>query len=428
MGKAPILPVTTYRKTLGVGGDCRFLPSDLAFMAPERPAPHQVYSEELSNAFRRGHPIAVPHPGVKNGHILRPVSIGDVGYIHPIGGNFVRLFNVHLEPGVDGQPQLDDLPDDFECLPMSDIQDFPNETPIWVSQSVTRKGISAEISGPFFGGFVEFESSKESGAILATPDPIDWSDALNIMSYKVHAKAHIEGWLQFARGRGHDIKLEQLTIVTGVDRTTSWATAVFSENKLEAGFGLEVQFSAVGAPVGLQLACQYSWRSTSSALVNSGPSRSRPNPMPAIAGSSLSVTPNSSAMDAVISTSERQPINTVKDQSLFIRHIRAKRRRIWRGMKIEAAGSDEESESDKSTDEEGAGAAIGEITITGLPKGRKFIDCLEPALDYILEHSNSDIAIAHDEDLARLPAIGYPLSGSIIDVQDSVGMLSSSIQ
>ena len=49
-------------------------------MAPDL-APHQVYSEELAGCFKRGHPIAVPHPGVRDGQVARAVGIGDVGYI-----------------------------------------------------------------------------------------------------------------------------------------------------------------------------------------------------------------------------------------------------------------------------------------------------------------------------------------------------------
>ena len=54
------------------------------------PAPHIVYSEELSKAFKRGHPIANPEPVVyesvgANGELTqskpKPIAIGDVGYI-----------------------------------------------------------------------------------------------------------------------------------------------------------------------------------------------------------------------------------------------------------------------------------------------------------------------------------------------------------
>ncbi|KZV74504.1 hypothetical protein PENSPDRAFT_681884 [Peniophora sp. CONT] len=393
-------------------------------MAPNL-APHQVYSEELASAFRRGHPIAVPHPGVRDGQVSRAVGIGDVGYIHPSGGDFVRLFNVHLEPGADGQPILDDLPEGFSCLPLRETRRVPNETPIWLSKTVTRKRLGVDVSGPFFGGSVEFESSANRGAVLVTPDPIYWIDALHILSYKEYTQGNIENWLEYARNHGHDISLEDIILVTGVDLTTSWATAVFNDARLEAGFGLDVQFS--GSSAGLHLACQYSWQSTSSALVNSGPAPTRPRPLgdptsplspPFLAPSG----PNSG--NTAIGNLERPPLNTTQNQALFVRHIRAKRRRLWRGLKLEARGeSDDTDDSDESTDTEGSDVVMDDIVIVSNPRRKKFTDILDSVLDHILENSNSNIAIAHDEDLDLLPGSTAAQSlGPVIRVQDGIGM------
>ena len=61
------------------------------------------------------------------------------------------------------------------------------------------------------------------------------------------------------------------------------------------------------------------------------------------------------------------PINTICNQSLFIRHVRAKRRRPWRGLKLAARGEkDDEDDSDNtdSDDEMRAGnTACGEVYI-----------------------------------------------------------------
>ena len=63
------------------------------------------------------------------------------------GGDFVRLFNVHLEPGDNGQPTLENLPEGFTCLPLRETRNVPNGTPIWLSNSVKRKRLGAEVSG-----------------------------------------------------------------------------------------------------------------------------------------------------------------------------------------------------------------------------------------------------------------------------------------
>lgn len=135
---------------------------------PESPAPHQVYSEELSRAFKRGHPLAEPHASIKNGRLVRPITIGDVGYIQSVNsiqthsrdpllienrspaiGDFVCLFNIHLQPGVDGQPDYEGLPGgtDFRPVPLRDVRKVPNKTAIWASKCVTHKSLNVGASG-----------------------------------------------------------------------------------------------------------------------------------------------------------------------------------------------------------------------------------------------------------------------------------------
>ena len=50
----------------------------------------------------------------------------------------------------------DDLPDgqDFEPLPLGEVRQAQNDTPVWVSSSVNHKKASAEVeSGCVFEGF-----------------------------------------------------------------------------------------------------------------------------------------------------------------------------------------------------------------------------------------------------------------------------------
>ena len=67
--------------------------------------------------------------------------------VRHIHGNFIRMFNVHLEPGVDGQPELDDLPDEFEPLPKRQISLLHDKTPVFKSRSVSVRSLSANASG-----------------------------------------------------------------------------------------------------------------------------------------------------------------------------------------------------------------------------------------------------------------------------------------
>ncbi|VDB88671.1 unnamed protein product [Peniophora sp. CBMAI 1063] len=401
------------------------------------PTPHRVYSQELSSAFRRGYPIANPQAAVyhKAGNssgdvgVRRAVEIGDVGYIQPGHGYFIRLFNVHLEPGVDGQPPRDRLPDDFEVLPKDEMTTVTDNTPLFLSRTMTTKSVRAAASGPFFGGSAVFSSTSSRGAILATPDPIECTDASCIPIYMRYARAHMQSWYDFFSQR-YLLEMEDLMLVTGVDRTTSWATAVIADTELEAGFGLDVQFADTAS--GIQLACQYSWKSTFGAFVNSGPRRGGSSSGPEIStsGATLSDDPIADCRgDMSHIVGKQQPINFQNDQTLFVRHIRAKRRPRWMGMKLAAAGGtrEEDEHGDDSEFEDGLVTSEADRDMMDLetfPERETFTDCLDPVLDYIFEHSDSDIAIAHDDDLTVLLDNDSSF-GLGVEVEDGIGAISS---
>lgn len=193
------------------------------------------------------------------------------------------------------------------------------------------------------------------------------------MRYKRYTIENVESWHEFAVRREHDVAVEDLMLVTGVDRTTSWATAVFNNTELEAGFGLKVQFAEVPG-VDLQLACRYSWQSTFGALVNSGPVR--------MSHASTDLTGRGVSDATMQITPEHQPINVINDQTVFIRHIRVMPRRLWRGLKIKAEGEQDDSDSDDSdtihddsTDNpvaaKGRSAPRSGRTVATLPKRRQ---------------------------------------------------------
>lgn len=135
---------------------------------------HTDYSAELSDAYPdRGHPVADPQPGfVPRTKIFLPrVELGDVGYIQYVQfifqgmlflraqqpvrhnhGRFVRLFNVHKQPGSDGQPDINQLPFGFEALGRDTIQEQEGEVDknLFKSRSVTQLSVDAGGSGCVF--------------------------------------------------------------------------------------------------------------------------------------------------------------------------------------------------------------------------------------------------------------------------------------
>lgn len=147
---------------------------------------------------------------------------------------------------------------------------------------------------------------------------------------------HIEGWHEFANNIGHRIELEDLMLVTGVDLTTSWANAVWANTRIEAGFGLQVNAASAGG-----LTCRYTWQSTDGAYIRSAPAPE----------------------DGIIA-----PLNTVANQAVFIRRLRAKRGLPWRGIKLEARGEKDEEDPDHGHTDDADG-----MVVEGAARGALFV-------------------------------------------------------
>lgn len=94
------------------------------------------------------------------------------------------------------------------------------------------------------GGTVSFSTDQQRGAVLVVPGPapIICIDALSkeIERYKLYVISHMDGWIPFVKAIG--LKLSDLMLVTGVDRTTLWSTAAFARQSGDIGFDLNVQY------------------------------------------------------------------------------------------------------------------------------------------------------------------------------------------
>ncbi|VDC06494.1 unnamed protein product [Peniophora sp. CBMAI 1063] len=403
------------------------------------------YAEELSAAYRRGYPLFDPQPDSSQGS-ARPVEIGDVGYVNPVHGYFVTLFNIHLDPGIDGQPSRDQLPDNFEPLPRGGVRECRTRgMHLFISTTINAPEVNASVpAGPFFGGFAEFSTSNKHGAILATPDPLILSsDSLSDRRFEEYFEARVRNWERFlaAKAPGR-VELEELMLITGVDRTTSWANAAFSDTALKVGFGLEVQFVP-----GAEIACRYTWRNSTRAFTKFGP-----NPtISDFAGASSifpardihpGVQPEPSDDHSV----ERRPVNSELNQTIFVRHLRCKRRwnlLLWtwrrRGLtsRAESDGTDEDMadevledgpslRSDADSEYMTANEDVNlddSLEITSSLEHEDFTDHLEPVLDYILQHSDTaDIAIARHKDLDLLRQ-GTPPEVCDATIENRVAMI-----
>ena len=84
------------------------------------------------------------------------------------------------------------------------------------------------------------DSLVDSGAILITRFKTFRDDAERHRLFKNYIREHHKSWETFAHKNHHDVKAEDLILVTGRDMTEDFAMLAFSQN--EAGF--QVQFGA----------------------------------------------------------------------------------------------------------------------------------------------------------------------------------------
>ena len=103
----------------------------------------EVYRTQLAKYAHLGHALWRPGPETSDGDI----QIGDVGYFHE--GSFIRLFNVHKQPGVDGQPSVARLPIGFEVLDReaAPIQEGELDKRQFKSRSINEIGLGVGASG-----------------------------------------------------------------------------------------------------------------------------------------------------------------------------------------------------------------------------------------------------------------------------------------
>ncbi|VDC04168.1 unnamed protein product, partial [Peniophora sp. CBMAI 1063] len=183
---------------------------------------------------------------------------------------------------------------------------------------------------------------------------------------------------------GLEIALEDVILVTGVDRTTSWGTAVWTDAHLDAKFGLDVQYAGAG----VQLAAEFSWKHTQGAMVNHGPVNHHRRPLAAL------------NTNVARRSSTDRPLNEECNQSIFIRHIRAKRRR-WLGLKLKANGQRNDEDDERVSDSDDECMPDG-LVLESSPERPEFSDCLDPILDHILANCDADMVIASYEDLTLM--------------------------
>ncbi|KIJ07474.1 hypothetical protein PAXINDRAFT_58964, partial [Paxillus involutus ATCC 200175] len=204
--------------------------------------PQDVYARRMIRADpSRGYPLWHPEPdsNLPEACLTDGLRIGDVGIV-TADGSFDLLFNI-CSPRDHPLHQLCGVPETFRevHLPIHEFRDFPfTDSPgrAISTQSVNQRNITAEVSGG-----VSTSSSAE-GAILVLPEGAGKRDFAHLTILRAEAQRNGESWHHFAHINRGRTAGDDLYLITGHHKTSSWSVAAFSDAGGSAG--LSATFSA----------------------------------------------------------------------------------------------------------------------------------------------------------------------------------------
>ena len=100
-----------------------------------------------------------------------------------------------------------------------------------------------DLSGPDEAMSASFTCNRRcKGAFLSLPFNGVRKDAILTKAFEAYIRKHCDSWLEFAVANYHDVRLEDIILVTGCDLTSSWAMAAFVHS-LNPELSLNVQIS-----------------------------------------------------------------------------------------------------------------------------------------------------------------------------------------
>lgn len=233
-----------------------------------KPRPdYEIYSDQLASL---GYGSALWEPAPISGSYDK-IEIGDVGYVRY--GMFHLLFSAGKPLGPDQVPGVD-VPHGFKPLEIGPVVNGqPRKPGALASASVRTAGMSfgassgANIGAVSAGGKLSFESTTNEGAILITRYPTIRRYAQLLGSFKLYMKRHYRSWLQFANDKSHDLRVEDLRLVTGTDLTHDFSLLAFSHQHSN----LNVAFEANALGASAAVAGWGSWKSDLPVYQNWGP-------------------------------------------------------------------------------------------------------------------------------------------------------------
>ncbi|KAI9430012.1 hypothetical protein BJY52DRAFT_94949 [Lactarius psammicola] len=221
-------------------------------------AHYDTFRDQLAIAHPAfGYALWEPDPGEQSS----PVEVGDVGYIRQ--GKFYRIFNALLPANHPSHESLG-VPEDHEQL-RPRMQDHINRGTLspntFYSYGVTVVSGGLEVHSAETTGSVQdsFSFTRKYGAVLALPVTARREDTLVLGHFRKWIINHIDSWFAFTQKLRLGIEMEDIILVTGCHRTTTWTNIAFNEVHTEAqvSSGLQIP-GGFGSPANWPVSSQHS--------------------------------------------------------------------------------------------------------------------------------------------------------------------------
>ncbi|GJE89772.1 hypothetical protein PsYK624_058790 [Phanerochaete sordida] len=393
----------------------------------------EVYASQLLPR-RHGLPLWQPEP-TKFGEVL----IGDVGFVFE--GCFYRLFNA-IRDADDPVNAHCGVPPDFVPLQYNETAMLHTTTnylppgPLY-SSSMRQLDIGAGLSTHGAGARYRFACESDQGALAVLGSSATRSLVLqSCTAFRAYMHAHHDAWHAFAAALGHTLDADDIVLVSGWLKTSSWALAACTRAGRAHEFAVQAQLADLA---GVEFHVEVKEDGAHSVEQRCGPVR-----------------------EASQSGDGEPP----HDQCLFLRYYKMKRRKFF-GKRLVAAGSREQSLNDADQAlltkilADQLGSPLVDLTAEGTPARAAdsilsslededgddafefevqeepealFHDPIDDVLDYILLTSEADVAVASHDDLFSLCPDSWPEnwaaflaeSRPLVDVDsDGVGQIQA---
>ncbi|KZS99992.1 uncharacterized protein LAESUDRAFT_765027 [Laetiporus sulphureus 93-53] len=384
---------------------------------PNATLPHEIYVEELSPCGH-GYPLYRPEPT-----IFGEVLIGDVGFFED--GAFHRLFNA-TRPADGPKNNRCRVPDDLEQypIPLGAVTTNADAIPVGIlhSSGVRETERDASVMADGLGGTFKLECQRDKGALLILREPADRQKLARSASLPRYVARNIGHWRSFIRDECDiDLKVEDIIFVSGWSKTTEWALTSYAGGE----WLVEIDFTANSDLQATALG-RLPDRRDVTIYHRSGRSRSRV-PTAEVADDKERRQPtrrhNGTSLSTTINYSQDPPR---KDQCVFLHYFQVKQRAFSPVEAAAAVGPDTLDLDDVNNAESltsGSPRYVNEpaedSVIRKVPSGCKPYDPDDILLDYILEHSDAEWAVACDED-TEIISMGEEFPGDLVELLNAL--------